>query len=55
MSKASVLDVVTHRDFGWVRYACITKYAKDSQIEALKRLGLVFEEGHAARRRRHAS
>jgi hypothetical protein len=49
MSKASVLDVVTHRGFGWVRYVCITKYAKESQAEVLKRLGLVFEEGQPLR------
>lgn len=43
-----MLDVVTHRDFGWVRYVCISKYAKESQVEVLKRLGLVFE-GHPLR------
>jgi hypothetical protein len=43
MSKPSVLDVVTHRDFGWVRYGCVSTYRDESQVEILKRLGLVFE------------
>jgi hypothetical protein len=51
--KPSVLDVVTHRDFGWVRYVCVTKYAKESQVEVLKRLGLVFD-GHPLRELRSA-
>jgi hypothetical protein len=43
MAKPTVLDVVTHRDFGWVRYACISTYANEPQHEVLKRLGLVFD------------
>lgn len=48
MDKPSVLDVVTHRDFGWVRYACVSAYPDEPQVEILKRLGLVFE-GHPLR------
>jgi hypothetical protein len=43
MPKPTVFDVVTHRDFGWVRYACISTYANEPQHEILKRLGLVFD------------
>ena len=43
MSNPSVIDVVTHRDFGWVRYCCISAYAGEPQIEILRRLGLVFD------------
>jgi hypothetical protein len=43
MGKPTILDVVTHRDFGWVRYARISSYANEPQHEVLKRLGLVFD------------
>jgi hypothetical protein len=43
MTKPTVLDVVTHRDFGWVRYVCISTYANEPHLEVLKRLGLVFD------------
>ena len=43
MSNPSVIDVVTHRDFGWVRYGCISTYPDEPQAEVLRRLGLAFD------------